>query len=190
MPFYRCAFPRGSFLLSRNASVFAVFPFEITPPRPSQINHFCTHTYLHLLHPPPSLHTQLTPPFSTLGRLLPAFHCPSYLWLRSSIINRCPARWRLLSFSQKWRQILSWLLHRSIGGAHPREGLLRGAEGARGFYGGVLKTLGGGGTASLEVGTHCQTTAPAFWHCPPFSIFSPPSIVEGHGPPPLKIKHF
>ena len=24
----------------------------------------------------------------------------------------------------------------------------------------------GGGTASLKVGTHCQTTAPAFWSCP------------------------
>ena len=26
---------------------------------------------------------------------------------------------------------------------------------------------GGGGTASLKVGTHCQTTALVFWRCPP-----------------------
>ena len=29
---------------------------------------------------------------------------------------------------------------------------------------------GGGGTASLKVGTHCQTTTPAFWPCPPLSF--------------------
>ena len=29
---------------------------------------------------------------------------------------------------------------------------------------------GGGGTASLKVGTHCQTTAPAFCPCPPLSF--------------------
>ena len=48
---------------------------------------------------------------------------------------------------------------------------------------------GGGGTASLKVGTHCQTTAPAFWHCPPLNLFLPPPIFEGHRPPPPKIKH-
>ena len=46
-----------------------------------------------------------------------------------------------------------------------------------------------GGTASLKVGTHCQTTAPAFWHCPPLNLFLPPPIFEGHRPPPPKIKH-
>ena len=30
---------------------------------------------------------------------------------------------------------------------------------------------GGGGTASLKIGTHCQTTAPAFQRCPPLSLF-------------------
>ena len=46
-----------------------------------------------------------------------------------------------------------------------------------------------GGTASLKVGTHCQTTAPAFWHCPPLNLFLQPPIFEGHRPPPPKIKH-
>ena len=45
----------------------------------------------------------------------------------------------------------------------------------------------GGGTASLKVGTHCQTTAPAFRCCPPNQYFLPPPISEGHKPPPLKI---
>ena len=48
---------------------------------------------------------------------------------------------------------------------------------------------GGGGTASLKVGTHCQTTAPTFWHCPPLNLFLPPPIFEGHRPPPPEIKH-
>ena len=48
---------------------------------------------------------------------------------------------------------------------------------------------GGGGTASLKVGTHWQTTAPAFWHCLPLNLFLPPPIFEGHRPPPPKIKH-
>ena len=42
----------------------------------------------------------------------------------------------------------------------------------------------GGGTASLKVGTHCQTTAPAFQCCPPLSFFLPPPIFEGLRPPP------
>ena len=29
---------------------------------------------------------------------------------------------------------------------------------------------GGGGTASLKVGTRCKTTAPAFWGCPPLTF--------------------
>ena len=45
---------------------------------------------------------------------------------------------------------------------------------------------GGRGTASLKVGTHCQTTAPAFWHCLPLNLFLPPPIFEGHRPPPQK----
>ena len=48
---------------------------------------------------------------------------------------------------------------------------------------------GGGGTDSLKVGTHCQTTDPAFQHCPPLNLFLPPPIFEGHRPPPPKIKH-
>ena len=54
----------------------------------------------------------------------------------------------------------------------------------------VLSARGkGGGTASLKVGTHCQTTAPTFQHCPPPNLFLPPPILEGHRPPPPKIKH-
>ena len=33
-----------------------------------------------------------------------------------------------------------------------------------------MDARGGGGTASLKVGTHSQTTAPAFWPCPPLSF--------------------
>ena len=29
---------------------------------------------------------------------------------------------------------------------------------------------GGGGIGSLKVGTHCQTTALAFWPCPPLGF--------------------
>ena len=47
----------------------------------------------------------------------------------------------------------------------------------------------GGGTASLKVGTHCQTTTPAFWPCPPLSFLWPPPVFEGHRPPPPKIRH-
>ena len=48
---------------------------------------------------------------------------------------------------------------------------------------------GGGGTASLKVGTNCQTTAPAFRHCPPLSLFLLPPIFEGIRPLPPQIKH-
>ena len=36
--------------------------------------------------------------------------------------------------------------------------------------GGRTQGGGGGGTGSLKVGTHCQTTAPAFLGCPPLSF--------------------
>ena len=49
---------------------------------------------------------------------------------------------------------------------------------------------GRGGTASLEIGTHCQTTAPAFRHCLPLNRFLLLHIFESHRPPPPKIKHF
>ena len=39
---------------------------------------------------------------------------------------------------------------------------------------------GGGGTASLKVGTHCQTTTPAFRRCLPLNLFLSPPIFEGH----------
>ena len=34
----------------------------------------------------------------------------------------------------------------------------------------MIRNPRGGGTASLKVGTHCQTTALAFWPCPPLSF--------------------
>ena len=46
---------------------------------------------------------------------------------------------------------------------------------------------GGGGTTFFKVGTHCQTTAPTLWCCPPFSIFLPPPIFFSCKPPPPKI---
>ena len=48
---------------------------------------------------------------------------------------------------------------------------------------------GGGGTASLQVGTHCQTTAPDFRHCPPLNFFYRPLFlgVIDHRPPKLNI---
>ena len=53
----------------------------------------------------------------------------------------------------------------------------------------IIGLGGGGGTAFLKVDTHCQTTAPAFWHCPPLNLFLLPPIFEGQRPPPPKIKH-
>ena len=53
----------------------------------------------------------------------------------------------------------------------------------------AISPRGGGGTASLKVGTHCQTTAPAFWPCPLLSFLWPPPVFEGHRPPPPKIRH-
>ena len=50
---------------------------------------------------------------------------------------------------------------------------------------------GGGGTASLKVSTHYQTTAPAFRHCPPLShFFTAPCFWGSHttAPPPPKKK--
>ena len=34
-----------------------------------------------------------------------------------------------------------------------------------------VRVPGGGGTAFLKVGTHCQTTVLAIWPCPPLSFF-------------------
>ena len=45
---------------------------------------------------------------------------------------------------------------------------------------------GGGGTAYLSVGTHCQTTVPAFRRGPPLSLVLPPPIFEGLRPTPPK----
>ena len=49
-----------------------------------------------------------------------------------------------------------------------------------------------GVTASLKVGTHCQTTAPAFRRCLPLSLSLRPSFFEDlrpSPPPQKKIKH-
>ena len=48
----------------------------------------------------------------------------------------------------------------------------------------------GGGTASLNIGTLCQTTALAFRHCPNLILFLTPPTFEGHRtpPPPAKKK--
>ena len=48
----------------------------------------------------------------------------------------------------------------------------------------------GGGTASLKVGTHCQSTVPAFWRGLPLSSFYRPLFfrVLDHRPPNLSTK--
>ena len=51
----------------------------------------------------------------------------------------------------------------------------------------------GGGVAGGKVGTHCQTTALAFWRCVPLCPFLLPPIFErfeGHRPPPPKSNIF
>ena len=56
-----------------------------------------------------------------------------------------------------------------------------------------LAVIAEGCTASLKVGIHYQTTAPAFQRCqpgcPPVSLFLLPPVFEGHRPLPPKIKH-
>ena len=54
---------------------------------------------------------------------------------------------------------------------------------------GPFRSDPGGGTASLKVGAHCQTTAPAFWRCPPLRRFLPPLYfrVIGHRSPKSNI---
>ena len=47
---------------------------------------------------------------------------------------------------------------------------------------------GGGGTASLKVGTHCQITAPTFQACLPQSFLWPSPIFGTFRAPPFKIK--
>ena len=52
-----------------------------------------------------------------------------------------------------------------------------------------LSRGGGGGTASLKVGTHYQTTAPAFLRCPPLNLFYHPLYLRviDHRPPKSNI---
>ena len=45
-----------------------------------------------------------------------------------------------------------------------------GGEGGRGGEGGEGGEGGGEATASLKVGTNCQTTALVFWCCPPLTF--------------------